>query len=744
MRTIALLLLLAATPALSQIGSDQALAPVVVGAAPARQETARVASDGTNFFAVWRTHTTSSSVVIGAGRLSPSGQLLDRPSILIASGTTATLGYPDVVFVGGVFLVAYPAGTSVLVRRFSTDGRPIDSQPMVISNSAMSAWLATNGSTVFLPTARNRFRLLAADGTPLGAERDVPNAGFGSFSVASNGDRYLIAYPSGPDSTSRGSFVILSANGDFLLSKPILFPDSLFLQNVTASSNGSSFLISMATNGPAGCMVVDGDGNASAPHTLDTQSAGSIIATWSGSEYTLVWPRTLSTSTRVTGHDIVGARVDASGAPIDTTPVTIAPAQIARYGAAFAGAWSGHDTIIITGDSDGNSTDWHTTAAIFKSLPQIDAEPSARRRAPIASSAAEQASGSIASNGTLSLVTWRESSGLDQAIVRAAFIAADGQLGAPIELGGANSQTTTATASNGRDFFVAYVDTQYHLAARRVTVEGVLDAVPIVITPYGMPTDAMAIGWSGQAYVVVTAGGYSVTLSGITPDGTVARSRQVISTSVHVDTPTVSCAANACSVTWHLASPVCFFDPCISTESNVFARTSADGTLVLQTSLTDSLPVTSAISLATADGRSVFVYSSDKSTFAQRITAGGVVLDTPVLNGGVKIMTSETSFALQPVAVVHNGLYFVEPDIYTAGRLYWTHIEPEPKPHVTSLINLHQNVSLPLTMTASSRNAYLLYSIGEDDPQLMASRLFLRTIDSPDPQPGSPRRRSTR
>jgi hypothetical protein len=120
------------------------------------------------------------------------------------------------------------------------------------------------------------------------------------------------------------------------------------------------------------------------------------------------------------------------------------------------------------------------------------------------------------------------------------------------------------------------------------------------------------------------------------------------------------------------------------------------------------------------------------------------VLDAPAVNGGRSVMTSETSFALRPVAVVNSGLYFVEPDTATAGRLYWTHIEPQASPHVTSLINLHQSVSLPLTMTASSRNTYLLYSSGEVDPQFMAPRLFLRTIDSPDPQPGTPRRRSTR
>src|ERR1019366_5025248 len=123
MRRAALALILIAAPAFGQIRGDQPVSPVVLGAAPARQESARVASDGTNFFAVWRTRTALDAVVIGGGRLSPAGELLDRPSILIASGTAATLGYPDVVFVGGNFLVVYQSGTSVLTRAFSRDGR---------------------------------------------------------------------------------------------------------------------------------------------------------------------------------------------------------------------------------------------------------------------------------------------------------------------------------------------------------------------------------------------------------------------------------------------------------------------------------------------------------------------------------------------------------------------------------------------------------------------------------------------
>jgi hypothetical protein len=165
--------------------------------------------------------------------------------------------------------------------------------------------------------------------------------------------------------------------------------------------------------------------------------------------------------------------------------------------------------------------------------------------------------------------------------------------------------------------------------------------------------------------------------------------------------------------------------------------------------LTDAYSVTPALSLPASGGKSVFIYSNGTKMFAGRITAAGVLLDPPEINGGRLIMTSGTSFPLQPLAVVNSGLYFMEPDSYTTGRLFWTHIEPEPLPHPTSLIDLHQsvtlpnvyqNATLPVTLTASSRNTYLLYSRGDDDATLMAPRLFLRTLASPDPQPSPTRR----
>jgi hypothetical protein len=121
-----------------------------------------------------------------------------------------------------------------------------------------------------------------------------------------------------------------------------------------------------------------------------------------------------------------------------------------------------------------------------------------------------------------------------------------------------------------------------------------------------------------------------------------------------------------------------------------------------------------------------------------------VVLDAPAFNGGVPVATSETAFPLQPAAVVYNGLYFVQPDTATTGRLFWTRLASDPKPRVEALVNLHETVTVPMTLTATARNTYFVYSTGDDDPNVMAPRLFLRTLASPDPQPSEVRKRATR
>ncbi len=751
LRTMALLLVFASMPALGAIRSDQALAPVVVyGAAPPRQDWARVASDGTNFFAVWRTPTSTSysSFVIGGGRISPDGELLDRPSILFASNAEvgARIGPPDVVFVGGNFLVAYQSGTSLITRRFSREGRPLDSQPNTIGNMGMFGPLSTNGRSVLLVTAQNRFRFLASDGTLLGPEREIPNAGYGAISVASNGDGYLIAYATSASIFGDGTYVVIDANGLTMASKSMQGGNRL-----ATASNGSGFLIVIATFSGVSCQFVDEHTVIGVVRPIAEGYAGAVFATWSGSDFTIVW-----SGDHGFARATVATRVDAKGVLLDPSPVAITPLQAGHWPIAFASASNGHDTLVVAGDYDGSRNEPRTTAAIFRSPSQIDAEPPNRRHAAIASSAVEQASSSIASNGSLSLVTWRETISLDRAVVRAAFIAADGQLGAPIDLGDGSLQTATATASNGRDFFVTYVDGQSRLVARRVTLEGVLDSTPIVITPFGLTAASIAARWSGEAYIVATTGATAVTITGVAPDGRVTAARQVIETDHAADSPAVSCGASGCSVTWHRADSACFFPDCSSRiENDLIARTSVLGNVLSQIVLTSDFGVTPALSLAGSDGRSVFVYSAGKNTFAGRITDSGVVVDTPAINGGRRIMTSATSFPLQPIAVVGNGLYFAELDSQMTGRLYWTRIEAEPSPHTTFLIDLHQSVRFnfnfgsytpPLegTLTASARNAYLVYSQGEEDETLMAPRLFLRTLASPELQTASIRRHAAR
>jgi len=290
-----------------------------------------------------------------------------------------------------------------------------------------------------------------------------------------------------------------------------------------------------------------------------------------------------------------------------------------------------------------------------------------------------------------------------------------------------------------------------------VSLEGVLDSAPIVITPYSPNTppylsiDALAAAGSGQGYVVVTAGIHGgVAIAGINASGIVTVLPQLVSSSMSADTPAVSCAANGCSVTWHWAGLICT-SLCAGPENpyDVVANTDAAGNIISYVPLNDSADITPARSVASADGKSIFVYSNGTTMFAGRITAAGVALDTRT---GRRVISSETSFALQPVAVVGTGLYFIEPDDATTGRLYWTRIDPEPVPHATSLVDLHQSVLMPvgfsdtrtIPLTASARNTYLIYAAGDDDATLMAPRLFLRTLDSPDPQTSTPRKRAAR
>lgn len=354
----------------------------------------------------------------------------------------------------------------------------------------------------------------------------------------------------------------------------------------------------------------------------------------------------------------------------------------------------------------------------------------------------EQAGGSIATNGTLSLVAWRETSASGQSVARAAFVAADGELSAPIDLGGAAPQSNTALASNGRDFLVSYVDSRYRLVARRVTLEGLGEQTPILISDYGFAKDHLAIGWSGQVYIVMTAGETAVTFSTVTAAGTMTR-LQGVATHDPADAPAVSCGGAGCSATWHTLTAWNGASLFVPTENNNLALIDATGSVVSQVVLTDLVNVTPIVSIP-AEGRSLFVYSYGQKIYAGRITAGGLVLDPPALNGGVSIMkVRSTAFSPQSVAVVRgSGLYLIDRTSNDSGHLYWSRIDSEPSPHVPFIFDMHEDVTLPLPLTASARNTYFIYSSGAGDATLPAHRLYLRTLETPDPKYSPEKRRS--
>src|SRR5258707_6113998 len=116
----------------------------------------------------------------------------------------------------------------------------------------------------------------------------------------------------------------------------------------------------------------------------------------------------------------------------------------------------------------------------------------------------------------------------------------------------------------------------------------------------------------------------------------------------------------------------------------MLVRTDATGTVLSQVVLTDSPGVTPAVSFADKDGRSVFIYATGKTLFAGRITAGGTILDPPAVNGGFGVISTLAPFSPMPIATVRGGLYWVDRSSYTQGRLFWSRIDPEPRPHVSA------------------------------------------------------------
>jgi len=185
--------------------------------------TISIAFDGTNFLAVWP----ASNGAIHGVRIAQSGKLLDDAPLVLAQPNGHAAVTPRVVWNGKNFVVAWldeifcfclispapPPTVRVYVIRAGSDGRPLDSTPIVLWDKQTyfsSLALATNGddaALVWTGTGCVYAATLRADGTPGGDPqtvtcRPLPNVYSGSFDnagVAWSGSEYVAIWTN-PDS----------------------------------------------------------------------------------------------------------------------------------------------------------------------------------------------------------------------------------------------------------------------------------------------------------------------------------------------------------------------------------------------------------------------------------------------------------------------------------------------------------------------------------------------------------------
>ncbi|HEX8171745.1 MAG TPA: hypothetical protein VF824_14505 [Thermoanaerobaculia bacterium] len=186
-RGFLLLLLLSASTLLA--GPERAVGPIVQGPAPGQRSAPSVATDGRDFFLVWRDDRTQVASVMGT-RVTADGAIVDPNGLLIAHGTA-----PQVLWTGTDWAVFYGSTRAIAMTRVSRDG--VVSAPRVLAGDGVVGGAATNGEvTIVTYSARAQQRAVVVDregevvrDVLLGATNDGRPA-----AIASNGRTFLAVW----------------------------------------------------------------------------------------------------------------------------------------------------------------------------------------------------------------------------------------------------------------------------------------------------------------------------------------------------------------------------------------------------------------------------------------------------------------------------------------------------------------------------------------------------------------------
>lgn len=312
------------------------------------QSSPSIASDGTNYLAVWQDDRNGSDNDIYGGRISQAGNILDPVAIPVSSESNGQAD-PSVAFDGINYLVVWDDGRSgsnvhIYGTRVSTSGSILDSSGIAISAAPNNQWFPavafgdTNYLVVWHDGRNGPFNIYGARVTRSGVVLDSSGIAISTApgdqllpAVAFDGINYLVVWRDdrpGLDHDIYGARV--TPSGAVLDSAGIAISTAAnFQTNPAVAFDGTNYLVVWSDERYSYSDDIFGARVSRSGMVLDTSGiAISTASNWQGipkvafdgSNYIVVWEDARSGS-----FDIYGAKLNALGIVVDSFAVTLQP-----------------------------------------------------------------------------------------------------------------------------------------------------------------------------------------------------------------------------------------------------------------------------------------------------------------------------------------------------------------------------------------------------------------------------------
>lgn len=620
MRKLLLLLLLltaAPFPLAAAVGPEFELSQPVLGGAPEAQFEPSIASNGSDYFAVWLDQRDGQQALFGS-RVAQDGSPVGA-TMRFASESAWS---PRVVWNGSQYVVVwYESLRGLSVVRIAADGTLIDDeplQPLSLDFNYYGTVAAGNSRTLIVTLTRDGKAVATILDTDANVIANVALRSVAPYRMAAtwNGHSFVVALIDACAGCNVAAhFTFLSPDG--LIESTSETAAVLYDGNYSIGALPDRILIAGATSTKGyNAWIFDNHG-AAVTGTLgfawNTPATGLVSIATEESSFVLAWPE------RNAGDDrILAMRMGPGGTGSPTSVIASAPGSItnpviARSTAGdFVVAWN-------LSDDSGVASDVYARSLSAALAPA--AEPKL-----LTISAAAQFMPSAGTNGTTWLVAWWESGSGGQRIVARRF-AVDGT---PIDAAPIDVSTPAnfngwvmeppAIASNGHDYLLVWRD-EAGVVMRRLRVDGVwLDDAPKQIAADSWSVTSQATAWNGREYFVVWAQppsqpsywGPAIVGAKITTDGSVSEPVEISHVEGGSMQPVVAPLGNDWLVVWTYTPPYPCQILCPAGDSDVVgARVTAEGVVV------DPIPIQFSIpnALATDYASSPSIASSGSAAF---------------------------------------------------------------------------------------------------------------------------------